>query len=102
MREGCAALARCHQLAELERRGLGRRCTPDGLTPPQMIAFSVAHPEPRRLQAELWDQYRIEIPVFSVDGVSTMRISVQAYTREEHCERLIAALGELLTPAANC
>jgi aspartate aminotransferase-like enzyme len=61
-----------------------------------MIVFSVAHPEPRRLQAELRDRYRIEIPVFSVDGVSTMRISVQAYAREEHCERLIDALGELL------
>ena len=103
VRMDCAALARA-TVTEIERRELGRRCTPEELTPPQMIAFSVAHPEPRRLQAGLWDRYRIEIPVFSVDDVSTMRLSIQAYTRDDHCERLIDALGTLLRqtgPAAD-
>ena len=101
VRRGCADLGRA-TVAEIEQRGLGRRCTPEELTPPQMVAFSVAHPDPHRLQAELWDEYRIEIPAWPVDGVATVRLSVQAYTSEEHCERLIDALAALLGRAGNC
>lgn len=63
---------------------------------PQMVAFPVSAPEAAELQAALFDRFRIEIPVHRVDGRILVRLSVQAYTTDEDCDRLVEAMTTLL------
>jgi selenocysteine lyase/cysteine desulfurase len=60
-----------------------------------MVAFPVSHPDPEQLQDELLERFRIEVPARRVDGQTVVRLSVQAYTTDEDCSRLIEALAEL-------
>jgi isopenicillin-N epimerase len=47
------------------------------------------------LQARLWDQHRIEVPVMPWPSPPrwNLRISAQAYNREEHYQKLASALA---------
>jgi isopenicillin-N epimerase len=60
-----------------------------------MVAVPVPHADAERLQHQLRERYRIEIPVRQVGGRVLVRLSVQGYTTEEECERLVDALDKL-------
>lgn len=62
------------------------------LRAPQMMAFSLPHDDPAAVQRTLWQRHRVEIPGDRFHGLSLLRLSVQAYTRESDCERLIDGL----------
>lgn len=47
-------------------------------------------------QAELLEQYRIEVPCIEWNGQPFIRISVQGYNTQEDLDALVQALGELL------
>ena len=91
VRDRCRDLARRTQTAIVERLG-GDRIAAEGLQAPQMVAFTVPHDDPDGLQRELRDRHRIEIPVHGVDSRTLVRLSVQGYTTEEDCGRLVDAL----------
>jgi isopenicillin-N epimerase len=63
---------------------------------PQMASFSIPCSDPAGIQRALWQRHRIEIPGETLDDLALLRISVQAYTRESDCERLVEALRTAL------
>jgi len=88
---------RCHRLAlatieALEAEAGAVPLAAPLLRSPQMMAFSIPVADPGRVQSYLWQRHRIEIPGETFHGLALLRISVQAYTRESDCERLIEAL----------
>ena len=81
-----AVRERCRRLAAQtpERVRLERLSTP-GL---QMVTLRLPEPVPDDLQRRLYDEHRIEVPVFD----SMIRPSFQAYNDEDDVEALTAAL----------
>lgn len=69
------------------------------LRAPQMAAFSIPCPDPDGVRRTLWQRHRIEIPGEMFYDLSLLRLSVQAYTRESDCERLVEALRKAIRRA---
>jgi len=88
-----AVRARCRELAARtpERVGLDALGEP-GL---QMMTMRLPDGAPPSLEQRLYDEYRIEIPVF--DGM--IRVSYQGYNDESDLDAFASALSELLTRA---
>jgi isopenicillin-N epimerase len=90
---------RCHDLA---RRAVGELA----LSPVvpgtrhdhygQMVSLRLPDDAPADLQQRLFDEHRIEIPVFDRESPRLIRASFQGYNDEEDLERLKAALATLL------
>ena len=57
-----------------------------------MMACTVPGADAPQLQRSLWRRQRVEIPGESFFGAALLRLSVQAYTTDADCERLIAGL----------
>lgn len=93
--------AHCHALALDTARRLGERT---GLAPlsapefsaPQMIAMPIPECDVDQLKLDLYDKYRIEIPVFKWQDTCIARLSVQGYNSKPQMDLLIDALTELL------
>ncbi|HEU0303842.1 MAG TPA: aminotransferase class V-fold PLP-dependent enzyme [Gaiellaceae bacterium] len=96
VRERCAALARETQRELVERVG-AEPAAKDELQAPQMVAFAIPHEDPEGLQRALRERHRVEIPVREVDGRTIVRLSVQGYTSESDCARLVDALASEVT-----
>lgn len=94
--------ARCHELARRARNKLGLEpLTPD--SPDwfgQMVTLRLPETAPDDLQERLYDEHRIEIPVFEREGDRFIRPSFQGYNDAGDLERLKAALSALLYAAA--
>jgi isopenicillin-N epimerase len=88
-----AVRARCRDLAARTPERLGLE--PLGGSGLQMITMRLPEGAPPDLQERLYDEYRIEIPLF--DGM--IRASYQGYNHESDLEALADALAELLTRA---
>jgi isopenicillin-N epimerase len=50
-----------------------------------------------KLQVNLYEQYRIEIPVFTWSDCNIIRVSIQGYNTQEEVDKLISALGYLVS-----
>jgi isopenicillin-N epimerase len=93
---------RCRALVREARNELGKLtgllpiCPDDGLWYGQMHTFALPACDPERLQRELRERHRIEIPVFNWRGRPHLRISIQAYNTRRDVEALLQALAELL------
>lgn len=90
-----AVRARCHALAGHALRELAGRF---GLAPiaqdgdwAQMVAIPVPAGDPSALQARLYRESGIEVPVTAHGGRTFVRVSVQAYNDDADVERLLAA-----------
>jgi isopenicillin-N epimerase len=59
----------------------------------QMRGFRVEHPDPPALKQRLYDEHRIEVPVFETRQGWVLRVSVQAYNDEADLAALAAALS---------
>lgn len=91
VRERCRDLARRTQ-SEIVERLDGDPIAHEELQAPQMVAFPVPHADAGRLQRELRASHGIEIPVRDVGARTIVRLSVQGYTTEDDCRRLVDAL----------
>jgi isopenicillin-N epimerase len=93
---------RCRALVREAREQIGRLtglvpfCPDDGLWYRQMHMLPLPPCDPVRLQRELRERYRIEIPVFAWQGRPCLRISIQAYNTRRDIEALVSALTVLL------
>jgi len=89
---------RCHQLARRARNDLGLEpLTPDSAEFfRQMITLRVPDDAPKDLQERLYNEHRIEIPVFERGDKRFMRASFQGYNDAADLERLRDALAVLL------
>ncbi len=52
--------------------------------------------DPVHLHDTLWNEYRIEVPVFAWNGKNLIRVSIQAYNSEDDVHALLAALDKLI------
>lgn len=94
--------AACHHLARDARERVAALTGLPPLAPDssawwgQMCTIPLGQIDGAKLRERLWNDHQIEIPVGSVRGQTTMRVSIQAYNRPEHVDRLVAALSEIL------
>ena len=93
-----AVRERCHELARRARNELGLEPlspdSPDFFR--QMVALRLPEGAPEDLQERLYDEHRIEIPVFERGDGRLIRASFQGYNDAGDLERLRSALSELL------
>jgi isopenicillin-N epimerase len=98
-REWHVVRERCHELARRAAAVLGLEpVVPDSRHDlyGQMVALRLPDDAPDDLQARLFDEHRIEIPVMHRKGPRLIRASFQGYNDEADLERLKAALEILL------
>jgi isopenicillin-N epimerase len=94
---------RTHDLARYARQQLVDLLHTSPLVPDDPSWYgSMAHvPLPRNfpddLQARLWNQYRIEVPIMTWSGERFIRVSCHLYNTTTHIDRLVQALTTLAT-----
>jgi isopenicillin-N epimerase len=81
---------RCHALLAAAPLGL-EPLTDDYV---QMRGFRVEHDDPPALKQRLYDDHRIEVPIFETRHGWVLRVSVQAYNDRSDLEALASALSE--------
>jgi isopenicillin-N epimerase len=95
----------CHALAEEAQRRIGALTGLPAISPdePDWWGQMRAIPLPvsdgvtaKALQARLWDEHQIEIPVNDFGDRRFMRLSIQAYNSPADVDRLVRALAALL------
>jgi selenocysteine lyase/cysteine desulfurase len=59
-----------------------------------MRGFRLEHDDPPALKQRLYDEHRIEVPVFETRHGWVLRVSVQAYNDAADLEALVSALDE--------
>jgi isopenicillin-N epimerase len=91
----CTALAQdtAQRLGELT--GLEPLSSPE-FSAPQMVAMPIPECDPKEIHAQLWERYKIEIPVFQWQDHFIARLSVQGYNSKPQMDYLLEALTELL------
>ncbi len=94
--------ARTHHLAQYARERLLELTGLDAIVPAGDGWFtSMAHVrlpdgEPRPLQAALWEQHGIEVPIIPFSKRRWIRVSCHLYTTKSEIDALVAALMKLL------
>jgi isopenicillin-N epimerase len=97
-----AARGRCHALVRHAREAIAAATGLPQIGPdsPDWFAEMATVPLPpcdgAQLQARLYDEYRVEVPVVAWNGRSYLRISIQTYDSLGDVNRLAAALRALL------
>jgi isopenicillin-N epimerase len=93
--------ASCRDLAQetaarvVALTGLPALSSPD-FCAPQMVAMQVPQCDPTALKLALLDGYGIEIPCFSWQDRTIVRLSVQGYNTAAEMDHLVAALATIL------
>jgi isopenicillin-N epimerase len=62
----------------------------------QMAAFQLPEIEIEDLKTRLYEEFKVEVPVYRWQGKPFLRVSVQAYNTEEDLEALVNGLQSLL------
>ena len=92
----------CHDLVAAARDRINAITGLEPLTPAgrewfgQMATVALPHCDHEALQRRLFDEFKIEIPTFSWNGGSYLRVSIQAYNDEADVHALVHALSLLL------
>lgn len=93
--------AACGRLAQetagrlRDRFGLPPLSSP-AFSAPQMVAIPLPPCDPQAVKEALWQDHRIEIPVFAWQGRAIARLSCQGYNSADDMDILVKALGDLL------
>jgi isopenicillin-N epimerase len=96
VRDSCHALTAYAQKRICELTGLAPLHSQSDVWFAQMAAAPLpADTAPILLKNRLYDEYRIEIPVYDWNGSKLIRISVQGYNTQRDIDKLIRALSEL-------
>jgi isopenicillin-N epimerase len=90
--------ARQRALAGEAERRLGELGIPrlHGVPAPFMRAFELPPGDPDELWRRLYEQHRVEAPVYEWDERRVVRVSIGPYNDEEDVERLVSALRAVL------
>ena len=82
---------RCHRTLEGARDRLPLEPLTDRFV--QMLGFAVDHPDAGSLTRRLYQEHRIEVPVFETPAGWVLRLSIQAYNDDADVEALAMALA---------
>ena len=93
---GCTRLLKKATSALLEITAQHDIYGSDELRAAQMASFLLPEGDHSGLHAQLFEQYQVEIPVFTTPYGTLFRVSLQAYNTEEDILRLCTALKDLL------
>lgn len=63
----------------------------------QMMAIPLPPCDDQDVKRRLYDDYQIEVPVFTFNNTQFVRVSIQGYNTPEDVEHLIAALSDVLS-----
>ena len=85
-------------LADQAEQGLAELGYPrvPGLPAPFMRAVELPPGDPDELWARLYEEFRVEAPVYEWEGRRLLRVSIGPYNDEQDLERLVSALERLL------
>jgi isopenicillin-N epimerase len=61
-----------------------------------MVAVRLPNIDPEAFQKRLYDEFRIEIPVFLWNDLPLIRISVQGYNSSDDVDKVVTALKKLI------
>jgi isopenicillin-N epimerase len=92
----------CHELSRETRQHITDLTGLEPLSPDstewfaQMIAAPIPAGDMEELKRTLYDEFRIEVPVFAWNGLNLVRVSLQGYNTHEDADRLLEALEKLL------
>jgi isopenicillin-N epimerase len=91
-------LDRCRALADEAERRLGELGLPrvSGIPAPFMRAVELPPGDAPGLWRRLYEDFRVEVPVYERDGARFLRASIGPYNDAQDVARLVSALGELL------
>jgi len=96
----CQALAQDTACRLGQLTGLAPLSAPE-FSAPQMIAMPIPECDIEQLKLDLYDRYRIEIPVFRWQDTHICRLSVQGYNSKSQMDLLLEALADLLKLGAS-
>jgi isopenicillin-N epimerase len=82
---------RCHDL--LAGHDFGLEPLTDAFA--QMRGFRIDHSDPAGLKRRLYDEHRVEVPVFETPHGWVLRVSVQGYNDEADLQALEDALASV-------
>ncbi|MGH2524967.1 MAG: aminotransferase class V-fold PLP-dependent enzyme, partial [Anaerolineales bacterium] len=97
-----AVRAECHRLALETRARLNQWTGLTALSPDspewvgQMVAIRLPEVDVNTLKAQLYDEHRIEAPLFRWNGLPLIRVSFQGYNTRADADALVEALKALL------
>jgi isopenicillin-N epimerase len=91
--------ARCHALAVELRNQIAELTGCQQIAPESWFAQMFTAPlppcDPEVVKAHLWDDCRIEVPVFTWGERQYVRVSLQGYNTREDGQKLLTALREI-------
>ncbi|MEO8416267.1 MAG: aminotransferase class V-fold PLP-dependent enzyme [Ginsengibacter sp.] len=62
----------------------------------QLCSTRIRTKQPEQLHKQLFDKYKIEIPVMTLEGMNLLRYSIQAFNTQEDLDTLYDALDEII------
>ena len=62
----------------------------------QMVSYPLPKSMPLNLKEELWNNFKIEVPIFDWNGHRYIRISMQIYNKKSDIDTLLNALDNFL------
>jgi isopenicillin-N epimerase len=96
VRQNCRSLAYLAREEIQKLTGLPPLCPAGGGWLGQMVAARLPAADPKTLKTCLYDRYRIEVPVMRWNEQTLIRVSIQAYNRQEEIETLVRVLKGVL------
>ena len=61
-----------------------------------MVSYPLPKSMPLNLKEELWNNFKIEVPIFDWNGQRYIRISMQIYNKKSDIDALLNALDNFL------
>lgn len=100
VQRACSALAQETAQRMSELTGLPPLSSPE-FSAPQMVAMPIPECDPQEIHKQLWERFKIEIPVFKWQDHYIARLSVQGYNSRPQMDYLVESLAELLNLGAE-
>jgi len=96
IRSACHHLAREARARIQEVTGLPPICPDSEEWWMQMFAAPLPACDLKEVSQRLWEEFRVEAPIFEWQGRPLVRVSIQAYNQPQDVDRLLEALRQLL------
>lgn len=97
-----AVREQCHALATDTRQQLAELTNLPQIAPAssvwyrQMFTAPLPDCDPVQLKSQLYEQYKVEVPLVNWNGRDYVRVSIQGYTTREETDTLLTAMKNLL------